>query len=75
MRQDASRTLRQEYQQLEFPRRQADLHVSADDAVAVSIDHEIAARQLARRGGRPSPRRSAARTRASSSSDPNGLVT
>ena len=74
MRQHAPGVLREEQQQLELLRRQPQLVAAPRHPAAIEIDDEIAAADHARTAT-PSVRRSATRTRASSSSAPKGLVT
>ena len=75
VREDAIRIVREQREQLEFFRRQADVGVATADAPAIKIDGQIAHsnasgfRLVAGEDGR-----SATRMRATSSSGPKGLV-
>ena len=76
MRQHPASMRDEQRQQLEFFRCESDFELAAMDPPAIEVDRQIAARELAvERALRPRDRRSAARTRAISSSGPNGFVT
>ena len=75
MREHAVRMPRHVDEEVELLRRQPDFAPADVDAPGIEVDPEIAGLERRRLPAAAPLRRSAARTRASSSSVPNGLVT